>query len=131
MPSSDIPLSDIRLLIVEDEPLIAIMVEDFAMELGCRSFQPAANVDQALKCITAFKPQLALVDCSLSHGGPEFVVANALDDAEIPFIFTTGHRADVLPVRHRDRDFLAKPFSIEDLSAAIMRVRGPDGAGLI
>ena len=77
------PLSDVRLLIVEDEVLIAIMVEEFAEELGCLSFHTAATVAEALSAIDSFKPQLALVDCSITHSGPDFVVADALDDRDI------------------------------------------------
>ena len=119
-----VPLSDVRLLIVEDEPLIALLAEDFASELGCSSFRTAATARQAMELIDSFSPQLALVDCSLTHGGPEFHVADALDDRCIPFIFTSGHQSDILPVRHRGRDFLAKPFSLEELAAAIIHVRG-------
>lgn len=117
------PLSDVRLLIIEDEPLISLMVEDFAVELGCQSYQTAASVDAALAAIVDFAPQIALVDCSLSHGGPDFIVADALDDGAIPFIFTSGHHSNILPVRHRDRDFLAKPFSMDSLKEAIIRIR--------
>jgi len=117
------PLSDVRLLIVEDEALIAVMVEDFAEELGCKSYRSVATVRDALAAIDTFAPQLALVDCSLTHAGPDFVVADALDGRGIPFIFSSGHHSNILPIRHRDRDFLAKPFSLEDLRAAIIRIR--------
>jgi hypothetical protein len=66
---------------------------------------------------------LALIDCSLAHAGPDFVVANALDDLGIPFIFSSGHRSNILPGRHRGRDFQAKPFSMEALKRSIIRIR--------
>jgi two-component SAPR family response regulator len=116
-------LSDTRLLIVEDEVLIAILVEDFAAELGCRMSLTAATAGQALLAIKTFVPQLALVECSLNQSGPEFVVADALDDAAIPFIFTSCHDVSVLPARHRRQNFLAKPFSVEALKSAILRIR--------
>ena len=117
------PLADVRLLIVEDEPLIAMMVEDYAIELGCRSYQTAGTETLALTLIRDYVPQLVLLDCSLSHAGPRFIVADALDDHSIPFIFTSGHSSDILPVRHKGRDFLVKPFSIDDLRDAILRIR--------
>ena len=117
------PLSDVRLLIVEDELLIAIMVEEFAEELGCLTFHTAATVAEALSAIESFKPQLALVDCSITHTGPDFLVADALDDRDIPFIFSSGHLSDILPGRHRGRDFLAKPFSMDQLRSTIIRLR--------
>ncbi|MGB3336195.1 MAG: response regulator [Devosia sp.] len=117
------PLSDVRLLIVEDEPLIAIMVEQFAEEMGCASFHTVASVNDGLAAIANFKPQLALVDCSLTHSGPDFTIADALDDASIPFVFSSGHQTNILPVRHRGRDFLAKPFSLELLRTTIIRTR--------
>lgn len=126
MVNTSAPLSDIRLLIVEDEALIAIMVEEFAEDLGCRDFRTVVSVQQALEAIIAFRPQLGIVDCSLNHAGPDFEVADALDDADIPFIFSSGHQTNVLPVRHRGRDFLAKPFSIDLLREAIIRIREAD-----
>ena len=120
------PLSDVRLLIVEDEPLIALMVEEFAEDMGCKSFQTVSTVKDGLVAIATFMPQLALVDCSLAHSGPDFVIADALDDAGIPFVFSSGHHTDILPVRHRGRDFLAKPFSMETLRASIIRIRRLD-----
>ena len=117
------PLSDVRLLIVEDEAMIAIMVEQFAEDMGCTTFQTVASIADGLAAIVSFKPQLALVDCSLTHAGPDFTIADALEDAAIPFIFSSGHQTNILPVRHRGRDFLAKPFSLEVLRATIIRIR--------
>ncbi len=116
-------LSDIRLLIVEDETLIAILLEDFAAELGCRMSVTSATAEQALLAIKTFVPQMALVECSLNQSGPEFRVANALDDAAIPFIFTSCHDIGVLPSRHRRQTVLAKPFSVAALKSAILRIR--------
>lgn len=117
------PLSDVKLLIVEDEPLISLIVEEFASTLGCRTYQTAATVFEALSLIDEFKPQFALVDYSLTHGSPDFIVANSLDCHLIPFIFTSGHVTKILPGRHNDRDFLANPFSLEDLKETIVRIR--------
>lgn len=117
------PLSDVRLLIVEDEALIAILLEELAEEMGCRTLQTVASIADGLAAIEKFKPQLALVDCSLTHSGPDFTIADALDDAGVPFVFSSGHHTNILPVRHRGRDFLAKPFSLELLRTTIIRVR--------
>lgn len=116
-------LSGSRLLIVEDEALIAILLEDFAAELGCGMSLTAATAGQALLAIKTFVPQMALVECALNQSGPDFVVADGLDDAAIPFIFTSCHDISVLPARHRRHDFLAKPFSVEALKSAILRIR--------
>lgn len=86
-------------------------------------FQTVATVTQALLAIDNFVSQLVLVDYSLIYGGPDFIVADALDDAAIPFIFTSGHNVNILPVRHRGRDFLAKPFSMDELEAALILIR--------
>lgn len=123
MSPLDTPLSNIRLLIVEDEPLIALMVEDFAEELGCTSFQTVATEQQALSVIKSFSPQMALLDVTLSRAGPEFLVADALDDALIPFIICSGHHSDSVPYRHKGREYLAKPFSLDELRVAILKLR--------
>lgn len=116
-------LYDTRILIIEDEALIAMLLEDFAVELGCRASMTAATTGQALLAIETFGPQMALVECSLNQCGPQFVVADTLADAMIPFIFTSRHDISVLPARHHSQNFLAKPFSAEALKNTILRVR--------
>lgn len=116
-------LSDIRLLIVEDETLIAILLEDFAAELGCRMCVTSTTAGQALLAIKTFAPQMALVECALNQSGAEFGVADALDEAAIPFIFTSCQDISVLPSRHRRQNVLAKPFSVAALKSAILLIR--------
>ncbi|UXN72308.1 hypothetical protein N8D56_13065 [Devosia sp. A8/3-2] len=83
----------------------------------------SATAGQALLAIQSFAPQMALVECSLNQSGPAFVVADALVKAAIPFIFISCHDVSVLPARHRRQNFLAKPFSVEALKSAILRIR--------
>ncbi|UEM05943.1 response regulator [Skermanella rosea] len=108
------------ILVVEDELLVAMVVENILEDLGAGLVGPATSVGQALELVEAGGFGGALLDVSL--GGERIdAVADALAARRIPFIFTTGHGADALPDAHRDRPILTKPFSDEGLVAALRR----------
>lgn len=108
----------LRILIVEDEELIAMLIEDFLLELGCEIVGPAASVAAALPLIEAGGIAGALLDLSL-NGEPAYPVAESLAARGIPFIFTTGYAQADLANRFADVPTLAKPFSSRLLHDAI------------
>jgi len=113
------PLSHKSLLIVEDEPLIAIMIEDVVDGLGCAVRYTAGSQAEALGIIATERLDLAILDVNLGEHIIDFAVAEALLERSIPFVFSSGHIASDLPMRFRGVPFLSKPYGEEELSAAL------------
>lgn len=118
----------VRILVVEDEPLVAMSMEDSLDVLGISMVGPAGTVAKALTLIEEGGFDGALVDVNL-HGQRVDAVADALAKAEIPFVFTTGYGADGLPEEHRHRPTLIKPFRSDDIAAALARYIVPGWIG--
>ena len=77
-------------LIVEDDPIIALDFEDTILSFGVKTVRTAGNVARALDLIAARAPDFALLDVSLSRE-KSFAIAERLDKLKIPFIFITGY----------------------------------------
>jgi CheY-like chemotaxis protein len=106
-------------LIVEDDPIIALDFEDTILSFGVKTVRTAGNVARALDLIAARAPDFALLDVSLSRE-KSFAIAERLDKLKIPFIFITGYGADVrLPAAFADRPRLTKPYSTDALKALL------------
>lgn len=116
-----------RVLIVEDELLIVLMLEDMLCGLGCDVAGVAATSEAALAALEGGPPPDAVVlDLSLD-GRPSDTVADALAARGVPFLIVTGYSGDSLPTAHGRRPVLGKPFLEEDLGRALAEVLG--GAG--
>jgi CheY-like chemotaxis protein len=83
-------LSGARVLLVEDEGLVALMIEDMLEELGLKVIASAAHVAKACELASAASFDLALLDVNLA-GERVFPVARILRDRRIPFLFSTGY----------------------------------------
>jgi len=115
-----------RILIVEDEPFVALSLVDALSELGFDVAGCVADVAAAIAFIGREHIDGALLDV---HLGSQRVdpVADLLAARACPFIFTTGlGRVDV-PAAHADRAFLQKPFGTADLASMLDRVFGSAG----
>jgi CheY-like chemotaxis protein len=111
-------------LIVEDDPIIALDFEDTILGFGVKSVRTAANVAKALDMIAGRAPDFALLDVGLVRE-KSFAVAERLDQLKIPFVFVTGYGADVrLPAAFRDTPRLPKPCSSDALRALLKRRSG-------
>ena len=119
---TDANLSNLTVLIVEDEPLIAMSLEDALIDQGVACLGPAGSVSAALEMIEAGGFDIALLDVNL-RGERVDAVADRLAGAGIPFIFTTGHGAEGLPDAHRARPVIGKPFRDVDITDALARHR--------
>jgi len=119
---TDANLSNLTVLIVEDEPLIAMSLEDALIDQGVACLGPAGSVSAALEMIEAGGFDIALLDVNL-RGERVDAVADRLAGAGIPFIFTTGHGAEGLPDAHRTRPVIGKPFRDIDITDALARHR--------
>ena len=115
-------LSGRRVLVVEDEMLVLIMIEDMLSDLGCKSVTSAATVDKALALINAQVFDVAMLDVNL-NGSDSHVVAEALAAREIPFFYSTGNTSRSLRDGYSDRPVLKKPFKYEELAAILTRLK--------
>ena len=98
-----------RILLVEDELLIAMTVEVVLRDEGCAIVGPIARVEPALKAAREETLDAAILDVNLA-GDRIDPIAQALAERKIPFVFTTGYDRSMLPAKHANRPTLAKPF---------------------
>ena len=107
-----------RILVLDDEPMISMMVQDWLTELECETVGPAHTVRSALDFVDAVVLDGALLDVSL--GNEEcYPVADALHDHGVPFAFATGYGDRGLPDRFKDALILSKPFNFEAVRGII------------
>lgn len=106
-------------LIVEDDPIIALDFEDTILGFGVKTVRSAASVARALDLIEQRPPDFALLDVGLIRE-KSFAVAERLEALKIPFAFVTGYGADArLPVAFANKPRLAKPYSTDALQALL------------
>ena len=113
-----------RILVVEDEMMIAMLVEDMLEDLGCFVVGPAHGLDAALALArTESALDAALLDVNLS-GQPVFAVADALRAIGVPAIFSTGYGEAGLRDVDQGAPVLQKPFLAGDLRRALNEALG-------
>lgn len=105
-------LSGLKVLVVEDEPLVAILVEEVMDQAGARA-TIARDVPQALKALEAERFDAAVVDLNL-RGQQSWPVADALVAEGIPYVLATGN-ADMGDARLQAAPVVAKPYSATQL----------------
>ena len=111
-------LSGRRILVVEDEMLIVMMIESMLGDLGCESVTTAATVAQAIALIDGRTFDAAMLDVNLK-GTNSRRVADALAARGVPFFFSTGNGGHHTMDGYGDRAILKKPFIYEDLAAIL------------
>jgi CheY-like chemotaxis protein len=114
-------LSGRRVLVVEDEMMVVMMIEDMLADLGCEAVTAAATVDQAIALIDAQAFDVAMLDMNL-NGNECYPVADALAVRGVPFIFSTGYNGRDMREGYRDRPVLKKPFQHRELDEILTRV---------
>jgi len=115
------------ILLVEDDPIIALDFEDTILGLGVKTVRTAAGVARALQMIADRAPDFALLDVSLVRE-KSFAIAERLDALNIPFAFVTGYGTDVrLPEAFAERPRLIKPCSTDALET-VLKLHGRGGA---
>lgn len=103
-----------KVLVVEDEAVIAMSIEDMLQDMGHEVVGPAGAVAAALKAIQeAGDIDLALLDLNL-RGETSYPVAESLDARNVPFAFMSGYGQSGIDARYRDRPMLMKPID-EDM----------------
>jgi CheY-like chemotaxis protein len=120
--------ASLRILLVEDEAMIRMMVVDMLEELGHTVAGEAGRIDQALQLARSTDFDIAILDVNLD-GKVVTPVAELIGERGLPIICATGYGAAGLPEEFKDRPALQKPFELHALAAAINSVR-PDPASL-
>jgi CheY-like chemotaxis protein len=112
-----------RVLVVEDETLVAMMLEEMLQELNCSVLGPAGDLAEAMGFAEKAEFDLALLDVSLRRT-PSFPVADILRKRGIPFAFMTGYGAQDFPAAYQQLPRLSKPFDLPDLQRALKAMAG-------
>jgi len=110
-----------RILVVEDEALVAMLVEDALLDAGATIIGPAATVSEALALLDSEQPHAAVLDLNLA-GETSTPVADVLAARGVPFVVATGYGADGLPHEHAQVPVLAKPYDPDELTATLGRL---------
>jgi DNA-binding response OmpR family regulator len=111
----------LRVLVVEDEMMIAMLVEDMLRDLGHEPIGPATRLDTGIKLATSETLDLAILDVNLG-GVRSFPIAELLVNRGIPVIFATGYGAAGLDQQFANHPVIAKPFSMEALAKTMKAV---------
>lgn len=117
--NQDNPMAGLKVLIVEDEGAIALLMEDMLMELGCEIAGSAARVETAMEMIESCPIDLAILDLNIA-GKSAYPLAEALAGRNIGFLFSTGYGGVGIKDDYQDRLVLQKPFTQRDLKAALL-----------
>lgn len=110
------PLS---ILIVEDEPLISMVLEDYIDGLGHRVTGSVDCVEDALEHVEKGGFDVAILDVHLRNGSSAWPVADALADRGVAFLVATGGHIEPPPRRHAGAPTLAKPYTFDGVKAAL------------
>jgi CheY-like chemotaxis protein len=116
---SHLALRGLRILLVEDEAMVAMLVEGMLDELGCRLVEWAASVPAALEILETHDFDGALLDVNL-NGTYVYPVAEALTSRGLPFVFVTGYgRSAEIAARFAEAPVLKKPFDCDHLARVL------------
>lgn len=121
---TDEVLAGRRVLVVEDEVAISLLLEDMLIDAGCTVIGPAGRIAAALAHVEADKPDVAILDVNVA-GQPIYPVVSALVERDVPFVFSTGYGVAGIDEAYRDRPVLQKPFSQSDLLRSLRRALEP------
>jgi len=117
-------LSGRKVLVVEDEMIVAWLLEDMLVDLGCTIVGPATSVNQALAMIDVKAFDAVVLDVNLD-GQMSYPVADALTARGMPFVFSTGYDKDTLRDGYRTFPVLQKPFHRSELGDALAKLLTP------
>jgi CheY-like chemotaxis protein len=121
-----LPVAARRILIVEDETMIAMMIEDFLTELGWDVVALVGSLDRALAMARDADIDAAVLDVNL-NGQDSFAAADVLWERNIPFVFATGYGSDGITDRFPNVPVLTKPFHRDDLDRALCQAMSVTG----
>jgi CheY-like chemotaxis protein len=110
-----------RVLVVEDEPIIAMALEDMLLDLGCEVVGPASTLAEAQALAETAAIDAAMLDININNGR-SYVVADELRRRAVPFAFATGYGEE--GIEHTDAPVLQKPYRQAQVEAVLGRLLG-------
>lgn len=113
-----IELANRQVLVIEDESMVAMLIEDMLGEIGCKIVGSASRFDDAAEKATSLSFDVAILDINL-RGRQTLPIAEALADRNCAFIFATGYGVIGIPEPLRKVPVLQKPFQQRDLERAL------------
>ncbi|WP_409018486.1 response regulator [Brevundimonas vesicularis] len=114
-----------RVLVIEDESLVAMLLETILEDMGCEVIGPESNIDDGLQAASNTpKLDAALLDVNVA-GREVFPVAEALLARNVPVVFSTGYGESGLPEQWRGRPTIQKPFTENTIRDALLRAIAP------
>jgi CheY-like chemotaxis protein len=124
-PANDyINLKGLRVLVVEDEPMVAMLFVDMLEAIGCEIVAVASRLEDALEKAQCLSFDLALLDVNL-EGANTFQIAELLSKRAVGFVFATGYGKAHLPAHLTNAPLLRKPFVERDVARVLRRVIQP------
>ncbi|WP_293906060.1 response regulator [Phenylobacterium sp.] len=115
-------LAGLRVLVVEDEMMVSMLIEDMLSDLGCVVVGPASRLDEAIELAGRAEIDCAVLDVNLG-GQPIFPLADLLRAKGAPFAFATGYGDAGLREVDRGSPVLQKPFREGDLARVLAELR--------
>lgn len=112
-------LKGVRVLVVEDEAAISMLLEDMLLDFGCEIVGPAARLATALEMAQSETFVVAILDVNVA-GEPIYPVAEAIVQRDLPLVFSTGYGGAGIREPFRDRPVVQKPFSQADLKRTLI-----------
>ena len=107
-------LTGTKVLVVEDESLIAMFIEDTLSDIGCETVDVASSLDDAIAKVTEIEWDIVMLDVNLA-GKDTFMLAESLSMKNRPFIFSTGYGKTAIPTHLQHVPVLQKPFRESEL----------------
>jgi CheY-like chemotaxis protein len=118
----------LRVLIAEDEYLIALMLQQMLEDLGCQIVGAAENVDAAIGLARTVEADVAILDVNLG-GQSIYPVADILSSRRVPIIFATGYGQQGLTEAYRRHTILPKPYDVSAVCGALRTAAGARAQG--
>ena len=113
-----------RVLVVEDETIIAVLIENMLKTLGCEIVGPASKLEDALRLAREESFDAAILDVTI-RGGQVFPVAEILRERGIPFMLASGYGEWALPEVFRGNTRLQKPFTAGEFQGTLDSICAP------
>jgi CheY-like chemotaxis protein len=116
----------LRVLVVEDEMMVSMLIEDMLTDLGCQVVGPASRLDEAMQLAATSELDCAVLDVNLG-GQPIFPLADLLRERGLPIAFATGYGDAGLRAIDHGAPVLQKPFREGDLARVLGELRAKVG----
>ena len=114
-----------RVLVVEDEPIIAMALEDMLLDLGCEVVGPASTLVEAQALAERADIDAAMLDINI-NAGRSYVIADELRRRAVPFAFATGYGEEGIENGGGDAPVLQKPYRQAQVEAVLRRLLGTE-----